>query len=89
MSHEAQEADANLAEIARLETDRAAAVQARDQALAAARAEMAARVRLESQLSQAHEEIARLEEVLRQARRKVSIRGARKVIDAAIGKESR
>jgi hypothetical protein len=67
--------------------DTPAAIQSRDQALVSARTEMAARVRLESQLGQAHEEIARLTEGLHLARRKLSIRGARKVIDAAIGKE--
>ena len=78
----APELDDLSAAYARLETER-------DQALARARAELAARVTLESQLGQAHEEIARLEEVLRAARGRMSIRGARKLIDAAIGKESR
>lgn len=74
-------------DLARARSDLATAIQSRDQARSAEAAERDKRTALESQLGAAYEEITRLTEALRQVRRKLSIRGARKVVDQAIGKE--
>lgn len=72
------------ADLARARSDLAAAIQSRDQALASAEAERAARIAVESQLGAALAEAARLEETLRQAARMFTIMGARRVIAAAL-----
>lgn len=91
MSHDIMAASADLAlverlraELARAETDRAAALASRDQALAAESAERARRVQIETELGTAQAEIGRLSEVLRHAARMFTIMGARKVIAQAL-----
>lgn len=75
------------AELARAQSDLAAALQSRDQALRSADAANAAAATRESVLGAAYEEITRLTEVLQQVRRMKTIIGARKIVDQAIGKE--
>jgi hypothetical protein len=74
-------------EMARLRSERDDAIRSRDQALRAAEAANAAATPRESQLGQAHAEIARLEESLVYVGKAINIRSARKRIAAALAEK--